>query len=412
MKTPENCIFYQTIDIPGIGVVDGAWDHRDGVDSFLGHVDFAGKSVLDVGPANGFFSFEMEKRGARVTALDLGEDSPWDTVPHPYMDETALKARMAGTLKQVENAFWLAHRAMKSKVQLVYGTVYDTPKLVARTDIAVMTNVLQHFRDPLMAIQRVAEIVSETLLITETLWSDDDGFTGGASMRLLPRSATPEVAFSWWQVSPTFVIELLKLLGFVEISYEEHEQGFNGSASDARKRTVRHFTVTARRSRALDPATRRLLEIGFAEGFHNEERDANHRWQWSSGASAKIVIANSSAQDIIAGITFGLNSLAASADVQVSVDGRQLWRATIPRGIQPVRMPSVRLAPGCNTMELTSSGGATATPDGRVLGFAVHDFELCEPLRPIEDMRPSTGGQGSGLQRLGRAAKGLWGRRG
>jgi 2-polyprenyl-3-methyl-5-hydroxy-6-metoxy-1,4-benzoquinol methylase len=32
--------------------------------------DLRGKSVLDIGPWDGFFTFEMERRGADVTAID------------------------------------------------------------------------------------------------------------------------------------------------------------------------------------------------------------------------------------------------------------------------------------------------------------------------------------------------------
>jgi 2-polyprenyl-3-methyl-5-hydroxy-6-metoxy-1,4-benzoquinol methylase len=75
-------------------------------------------------------------------------------------------------------------------VQLIYGTVYDVPQLVKEVDVALMSNVLQHFRDPLLAIQRVAKVVKETMVITETIWHDDQAFIDSTSMRLLPRVET------------------------------------------------------------------------------------------------------------------------------------------------------------------------------------------------------------------------------
>lgn len=95
-----------------MGVIPGSWDHRAAVDVFLGHVDFREKKVLDVGPANGFFSFEMEKRGAMVTAIDLGQKIPWDVVPHPYIDAETLSSKMRNNVSVVENAFWFAHRIL------------------------------------------------------------------------------------------------------------------------------------------------------------------------------------------------------------------------------------------------------------------------------------------------------------
>ena len=59
----EACYFYHTTTIPGRGTVTGEWDLAPGIDAYLGHVPFAGKSVLDVGAATGFLTFHMEKAG-------------------------------------------------------------------------------------------------------------------------------------------------------------------------------------------------------------------------------------------------------------------------------------------------------------------------------------------------------------
>ena len=61
-----DCYFYHTMELPGRGVIEGQdWDLRGRVDEYLGNVDFAGQRVLEIGPASGFLTFEMEKRGAR-----------------------------------------------------------------------------------------------------------------------------------------------------------------------------------------------------------------------------------------------------------------------------------------------------------------------------------------------------------
>src|SRR5438270_11281842 len=83
LGVPPDCIFYQTICLPGIGVINGQWDHREHTNAYLGDIDFTGKRILDVGPANGFFSFEMEERGAEVVALDLSEEADRHAVPWP-----------------------------------------------------------------------------------------------------------------------------------------------------------------------------------------------------------------------------------------------------------------------------------------------------------------------------------------
>jgi hypothetical protein len=66
----EDCKFYHAMDLPQIGFVQGAWDLRGRFDDYIGGVGLKDRSVLDVGTASGFLSFEAEQRGAHpVTSL-------------------------------------------------------------------------------------------------------------------------------------------------------------------------------------------------------------------------------------------------------------------------------------------------------------------------------------------------------
>jgi hypothetical protein len=67
----EECLFYHSIDLPGLGEQLGRWDLRPGIDAYLGPNDFSGLRVLEIGTANGFVCFELERRGAEVVTLDL-----------------------------------------------------------------------------------------------------------------------------------------------------------------------------------------------------------------------------------------------------------------------------------------------------------------------------------------------------
>src|SRR5947208_14433682 len=79
----DDCHFYHTMELPGWGLVLGDWDLRAGVDPLLGYQEFAGQRVLEVGPASGFMTFEMERRGAEVVSVELPDDPGWDFVPQP-----------------------------------------------------------------------------------------------------------------------------------------------------------------------------------------------------------------------------------------------------------------------------------------------------------------------------------------
>src|ERR1044072_3997628 len=68
----EDCFFYYAMELPEFGLVPAHWDLRGRFDEYIGGVHVAGKSVIDIGAATGFLSFEAEKRGAaRVLSFDM-----------------------------------------------------------------------------------------------------------------------------------------------------------------------------------------------------------------------------------------------------------------------------------------------------------------------------------------------------
>ena len=98
----NECYFYHTIDLPGYGTVNGAWDLRKNIEAYLGNFDFSGKTVLDVGTAGGFLTFHMESKGAKVTSFDLTSGKLWNIVPYinpKYNLEEARKHFIAGAEK-------------------------------------------------------------------------------------------------------------------------------------------------------------------------------------------------------------------------------------------------------------------------------------------------------------------------
>jgi hypothetical protein len=378
MTVPPDCLFYQAMDLPGVGFLEGSWDHRETAGDYLGHVDFSGKQVLDVGPANGFFSFEMERRGAEVIALDLGPHGDWDAVPHPYVEPSVVRATLHDNVRRVENAFWFAHRALGSKVKLLHGSVYGTPDVVSPVAIGLMGNVLQHFRDPFLAIERVAQVVTDTLIITEAMWETDHAFLATPALRLIPRADTPYCDHSWWQVSPALVIEILRLLGFARPSLRYHQQRFVGSATDERTRLVKHFTVIGTRPRALDEShDQSKFRIAYpSDTWHAEERGALHNWRWSSASCATMSIVNVGDEVCRISIVLGLASIQHDT-IRVRLNGLVVWTGEVVGSPTPVLMADVVVNPGVNTLEFRASKQPIRHPhDPRSLSFAVYDMSV------------------------------------
>src|SRR5436309_2145169 len=86
VSSVEDCYFYHSMNIPDHGEVTGEWDLRGREKEYLGNVDLAGKTVLEIGTASGHLCFWMEHQGAEVVGYDLSENEEWDIVPYSTRD--------------------------------------------------------------------------------------------------------------------------------------------------------------------------------------------------------------------------------------------------------------------------------------------------------------------------------------
>ena len=138
--------FHQIELAPGI-VTPGIQDSRGSLE----HLDALGLPrdcsklrVLDIGCRDGFFAFEMERRGAEVVGMDYAAP-----------DVTG---------------FSVASRILGSRVTYVVENVYQlTPEKYGVFDIVLFLGVLYHLRNPLLAFDQVRKVAKpDGLLFVET----------------------------------------------------------------------------------------------------------------------------------------------------------------------------------------------------------------------------------------------------
>jgi len=245
VESLQECDFYHTMEIPGFGLVEGMWDLREGVGEYLGHTDFAGQRVLEIGTASGFLCFEMERLGAEVVAFDLSEEYDWDIVPIAGVDVAAESSARKAHIRRLNNGFWLAHRALASRARAVHGTVYRIPAEIGEVDVCVVGCVLMHLRDPFLALQQALRLTRHRAVITDSL--DRRALLGRLARRLLgpyahflPDAAAGGPTDSWWRLSPDLVSRMVGVLGFRTVSLSFHQYPFKGVPH-------RLFTVVAER---------------------------------------------------------------------------------------------------------------------------------------------------------------------
>jgi SAM-dependent methyltransferase len=181
--------------------------------------DLSGLSVLDIGPASGWFSLWFEQRGAEVTAVDVAEyhqldlygraeHSPEPSDPDRTLVDRPPFGRMNGT-------FQVMHELLGSQVEFVVAPVYDlTPELFGgrRFDLVFMGAVLQHLRDPIGALRAARRVCGGELIATTWLHPDDESDVPRADLPYL----TEDEPFSWWRPNRACLELWLKAAGFSE----------------------------------------------------------------------------------------------------------------------------------------------------------------------------------------------------
>lgn len=159
-----------------------------------------GMRVLDVGCAEGFFSFEAERRGAaQVIAIDSFE----------------------GSMER----FNLIRLALGSKVSGYLCNVYDlSPKTLGTFDLVMFFGVLYHVKHPWYALEKLASVCSGTFLL-QTLVTDEPQYRDLSLSMFHPfgiesgpsenRQFDPTV---FWIPTPECTRNMVRAVGFVDIA--------------------------------------------------------------------------------------------------------------------------------------------------------------------------------------------------
>ena len=161
-----NPAWYHTIELaPGV-VTPGQIDHRTVVDRVLPK-DLSGRRALDVGTFDGFWAFELERRGAaEVVAVDVLDPYQWDWPVDSSRETIAAVAKRKGE----GDGFLIAHEALGSEVTRVEGSVYELPDLgIGTFDFVYVGSLLLHLRDPVRALQAVRAVCDGEMLIVDAI---------------------------------------------------------------------------------------------------------------------------------------------------------------------------------------------------------------------------------------------------
>jgi SAM-dependent methyltransferase len=209
-----DCYWYHVMELPGIGETDGIWDLRGRFSEYIGGVGVAGKTVLDIGAASGFLSFSAEKAGAtEVVSFDIDVGDRQHLLPFQdslyYRDHSTWAKARTKHFDLWKNAYWFAHRALKSNARVAYGDVYDLDPNLGQFDVVIIGAVLEHLSDPIRALASIARKAAHTLVISTDVIESDEPIA-----KFMGDAKRPEIDYVFWTYSTGVYRQVLEMLGF------------------------------------------------------------------------------------------------------------------------------------------------------------------------------------------------------
>ena len=183
---------YHSIDLPDGSVLPGlqSVEHlRWRLGLFGLPADLRGKRVLDIGAWDGWFSFECERRGAQVVAVDC------------VALDTFLEAR----------------RLIGSEVEYLTLDVNElSARRLGRFDIVLFFGVLYHLRHPLLGLEKAVEL-SKDLALIESFVIAPEHRQHPAVMEYYERAELGGQIDNWCGPSPECLLSFCRSAGFAQV---------------------------------------------------------------------------------------------------------------------------------------------------------------------------------------------------
>jgi tRNA (mo5U34)-methyltransferase len=209
--------WYHKIELPN-GITTPGWAPLD-PSAYRIPESLAGKTVLDVGAWDGYWSFEAIKRGAsRVTAIDDFSD----TIGAATNADRSSKGK---TFELCSKALGYGY----DKANLLDMSVYEVDgwvKYMTNFDCIFCFGVLYHLKHPLLALEKLRSVCRGTIHIETAIL---DGFTSAysehvytsddCSFEFYPNNEYGQNHSNWWVGTLRGWCGLVAEAGFKNIEY-------------------------------------------------------------------------------------------------------------------------------------------------------------------------------------------------
>ncbi|MGH9661075.1 MAG: class I SAM-dependent methyltransferase, partial [Bryobacteraceae bacterium] len=188
--------WYHSFELPDGSVIEGVQELallRERWARFPIPERLDGKRVLDIGAWDGWFSFEAERRGARVTAVDCVE------IPN----------------------FLEMHRRLRSQVDYRILDLYEIPEAGLGTfDYVLLLGVLYHVKHPLAALELVCSLTTDTAIVDSFVIDGDTWREHPEAMPVMEFYETDELGEqldNWFGPSVACLAGMCRAAGFARV---------------------------------------------------------------------------------------------------------------------------------------------------------------------------------------------------
>ena len=186
--------WYHSFELPDGGVIAGLQSldqQRERLRQFPIPQDLTGNRVLDVGAWDGWFSFEMERRGAEVLAVDSAKNT-----------------------RLIE-----ARQLLGSRIDYQIADIcHLTAKDVGSFDIVLFLGVLYHLKHPLLALENVCGMCRDMACI-ESFVTDGDPHAHPL-MEFYETTELRGQADNWVGPNLSCLLAFCRTAGFARVNFE------------------------------------------------------------------------------------------------------------------------------------------------------------------------------------------------
>lgn len=199
---------------------------------------FEGRSVLDIGAWDGYYSFLAEREGAsRVVALDHYVWGVDFAARQAYWEECRSRGTLPDQGRDLTD-FWrpdelpgrrgfdLAHEALGSRVEPVVGNFMEMdPESFGTFDVVLLLGVLYHLPEPLTGLQRVRALTGDVAVI-ETEAIEVLGYPDRSFVLFFPADELGGDFTNWYAPTLPALHALCRAAGFSRVETKLHLRPF------------------------------------------------------------------------------------------------------------------------------------------------------------------------------------------